>query len=138
MIERGKVCEVSGTTVTVDKQTMEFSFGCKCHGLHPVSRSLRAENKEGFPLSPGQLVEVETPTGRLVTQGLFTLLPPVLGFLGGYLLVPRLFPAIPPRISLDAPSAMGGVVGLFAAAFLVFFIRKLLPAKTAAKIIRIL
>jgi sigma-E factor negative regulatory protein RseC len=90
-----------------------------------------AENPTGLNLMPGQLVETEA-VASAITQGLAVLLPPILGFIAGYVLTGVLFPA-----AGDPARAAAGVLLLFATAFTLYFIRRRFPPKTTRRVIRV-
>jgi sigma-E factor negative regulatory protein RseC len=96
------------------------------------ARFFTAKNSLQFPLAIGQVVQIETPKGMLVEQALAALLPPLLGFMGGFMLSGLLVPA-----SGDPARAAGGVLGLFIAAYLTYLIRKKYPAKTTLHVVGI-
>jgi sigma-E factor negative regulatory protein RseC len=130
MIERGRIREVRGNTLTIAREDNAACFGCmdrkcKTRGLYD------AENPAGLALSPGQLVETETAASAL-KQGLVVLLPPLLGFVAGYIITGFVFPSV-----LEPPRTAAGVLFLFTTAFAIYFIRRRFPPKTIRRVIRI-
>jgi sigma-E factor negative regulatory protein RseC len=80
---------------------------------------------------PGQLVETEA-VASAVKQGLAVFLPPILGFIIGYILTCALFPT-----AGDPPRAAAGVLFLFAVAFALYFLRCRFPPKTIRRVVRV-
>jgi sigma-E factor negative regulatory protein RseC len=83
-----------------------------------------AVNRKKLPLLPGQRVAVEFPRGDAPVQAVTALLPPLLGFIAGYVLGGM---ALSPE-NQDLRAAAGGA-GLFISAGLVYLIRKYLPPR---------
>jgi sigma-E factor negative regulatory protein RseC len=96
------------------------------------ARFFTAKNPFRFPVAIGHVVQIETPKGMLVGQALAALLPPLLGFMGGFILTGLLVPA-----SGDPARAAGGVLGLFMAAYCTYRIRKKYPAETTLQVVGI-
>jgi positive regulator of sigma E activity len=94
---------------------------------------ITAENPAGLPLRTGQIVEVVTRGSSLLSQALAALLPPIFGFLLGFNLIRLVFPR-----AADGASAGMGVLFLFAAAFVVYLVRKKRPAGQVYKVTRVL
>jgi hypothetical protein len=91
-----------------------------------------AEKRGNTELAPGQLVE--TGAGKaLFIQALGALLPPVLGFTGGYLATALFLPSLG-----EASRAATGALLLFAAAAGFYLFRGRFPPKTLPRIVRIL
>jgi sigma-E factor negative regulatory protein RseC len=131
MIERGRIREIRGNTLTITRENSAACFGCMDRKCKAKELSYDAENSAGLTLRPGQLVETETAASAF-RQGMAVLLPPPLGFIAGYGITGLAFP------SVSEPSrTAGGVLLLFAAAFAVYFIRRRFPPKTIRRVTRI-
>jgi sigma-E factor negative regulatory protein RseC len=131
MIERGRIREIRGNTLAITRENSAACFGCMDRKCKAKELSYDAENSAGLALRPGQLVETETAASAL-KQGLGALLPPLLGFIAGYVITGLVFPP-----ASEPSQAAGGVLFLFAAAFAVYFIRRRFPPKTIRRVIRI-
>ena len=125
----GRVRSVSGKTVTI-KPERPACFGClnqECtEGFAPVT----AENVNSLDLAPGQLVETGFSPRALLCQGAAALIPPLLGFIAGFVFTGILFPK-----SGDALRAACGALLLFAAAFGFYFFRKRFPSRHTGVVI---
>ena len=115
----GRIFSISDDTVIVNPGETLSCFGCLKQDCKAHSGRFAAKNTLGLPLSVGLVVEVENPKGSLLKQALKALLPPVLGFLGGYTLTGILFP-----LSGDPARAFSGTLALFLTAFAVYWTRK--------------
>ena len=145
MTETGKVRELREKLVIVAPERSAECFGCMNHvgmyaeGIHAGCKSgagfITAENPAGLSLKTGQTVEVCTVNSSLLSQALIALLPPILGFLLGFNLSRLVFPF---PTAPDGASAGMGILFLFAAAFVVYLIRKKHPASRGYKVTRIL
>jgi sigma-E factor negative regulatory protein RseC len=85
---------------------------CKAGGI-----SYTVTNPRRLPLTVGELVETETPAP--LKQILGTLLPPILGFIAGYVLTGLCFP-----VAGDPAKAAAGVLLMFLSGAVRFLIRK--------------
>ena len=135
MTETGKVREVREKTVIVAPDRGDACFGCmnaECKGGVGL---ITAENPGGLPLKTGQTVEVATINASLLSQALVALLPPILGFLLGFNLSRLVFPF---PTAPDGASAGMGVLFLFAAAFVVYLVRKKHPAGKGYRVTKII
>ncbi|WP_010260197.1 SoxR reducing system RseC family protein [Treponema primitia] len=130
MTETGRIREIRGNTLTLDRENNIACFGCMNRECKAKTLSYHAENTTGLVLQPGQLVETEAAASAL-KQGLTVLLPPLLGFIAGYVLTGIIFPA-----TGDPARAATGVLLLFATAFAVYCIRRHFPPKTICRVIR--
>ena len=135
MTETGRVREVREKTVIVAPDRGAECFGCMASDCRNGAGLITAENPEGLPLETGQTVEVVTVNASLLSQALVALLPPILGFVLGFNLSRLVFPF---PTAPDGASAGMGVIFLFAAAFVVYLIRKKHPANQAYKITKII
>ena len=144
MTETGIVREVKEKTVIVAPDRSAACFGCMNVGMnagsiHAGCRSgagfITAENPGGLSLRTGQTVEVVSSSASLLSQALIALLPPILGFLLGFNLSRLVFPF---PTAPDGASAGMGLLFLFAAAFVVYFVRKKHPAAQGYKVTRII
>lgn len=114
----GRIREISGDILTVSREPpLEACFGCMSQECKSRGISYTAANPRRLPLSVGQMVETETPA--LLKQALGILLPPVLGFIAGYVLTRLCFP-----VAGDPGRAAAGVFLMFLAAAARFLIRK--------------
>ncbi|GHV76154.1 hypothetical protein AGMMS49942_09750 [Spirochaetia bacterium] len=131
MTETGRIREIRGNTLTITRENSIACFGCMNAECKVKELSYNAENSAGLDLQPGQLVETEA-VASAIKQGLAVLLPPILGFIAGYVLTGVLFPS-----ARDPSRAAAGVLLLFAAAFALYFIRRRFPPKTIRRVIRV-
>jgi len=134
MTETGKVREVREKTVIVAPDRSDGCFGCMNAECRSGAGFITAENPAGLPLKTGQIVEVVTINASLLSQALIALLPPILGFLLGFNLSRLVFPFTAP----DGAAAGMGVLFLFAAAFIVYFVRKKHPAGKGYRVTKII
>jgi len=134
MTETGKVREVRENLVIVLPDRSAACFGCMNAECKGGAGLITAENPAGLPLGTGQTVEVATRGSSLLGQAALALLPPILGFLLGFNLSGVIFPFTAP----DGASAGMGVLFLFAAAFVVYLVRKKHPASKGYKVTKII
>ncbi|MFP3040622.1 SoxR reducing system RseC family protein [Treponema primitia] len=130
MIETGRIREIRGNILTLDRENNIACFGCMNRECKTKELSYQAENTTGLAFRPGQIVETEASASAL-KQGLAVLLPPPLGFIAGYVLTGIIFPA-----AGDPSRAAAGALLLFATAFTIYFIRRRFPPKTICRVIR--
>jgi len=140
MTETGKVREVKENLVIVAPDRSAECFGCmKAGGVNAGCKScagfITAENPAGLPLKTGQTVEVSTRGSSLLGQALIALLPPIFGFLLGFNLSGVIFPF---PTAPDGAAAGMGVLFLFAAAFVVYLVRKKHPAGKGYRVTRVI
>jgi positive regulator of sigma E activity len=135
MTETGKVREVREKTVIVAPDRGAACFGCMASDCKSGAGLITAENPAGLSLKTGQTVEVCTVNASLLNQALVALLPPILGFVLGFNLSRLVFPF---PTAPDGASAGMGVIFLFAAAFVVYFIRRKHPAAQGYRVTRII
>jgi positive regulator of sigma E activity len=128
-----RVCTVSGSTVTLLPDSGIECFGCMAGECKKRPTLLAAENHSDTDLRPGQLVETVLPLGALVRDGGAALLPPLLGFMGGFFLV-RIFSPT----AGDAACAAAGVLFLFAGSAAAYVVRRRFPPKTRLAIKRVI
>jgi sigma-E factor negative regulatory protein RseC len=131
MTETGKIREIQGTTLTIDRENDAACFGCPDGDCKARAFSYSAENTAGLLLRPGQLVETETAASPL-KQGLAALLPPPLGFIAGYVAAGFAFPA-----SGEPLRAATGALALFAVAGTLYLIRRRRPPKIIRRVVRV-
>ena len=131
MSEMGRIREIRGNTLTIAQENNLACFGCMKAECKAKELIFKAENPVGLSLQPGQLVETEAAASAL-KQGLTVLLPPVLGFILGYVVTGVIFPN-----AGDPPRAAVGALLLFTAAFALYFIRRSFPPKTIRRVIRV-
>ncbi|MDR1955585.1 MAG: SoxR reducing system RseC family protein [Treponema sp.] len=127
----GRIHAIAGTTVTIHQGAT--CFGCMRPECNPQARLFTAHNSRRLPLKIGQMVEIEAAQVMLIGQALAALLPPALGFLGGFMLTGLLAPG-----AGDPARAAGGALGLFALAYLTYHIRKGCPTETTFHVARVL
>ena len=133
MTETGKVRELREKTVIVAPERGAACFGCMNAECRSGAGFITAENPSGLPLKAGQTVEVVTRGASLLGQALTALLPPILGFLLGFNLSRLVFPQ-----AAEGAVAGMGVLFLFAAAFVVYLVRKKHPAGKGYEVKRII
>jgi positive regulator of sigma E activity len=132
MTETGKIREINGKTVVIKPDLLAACFGCMKEECKACG-SITAENPLSLSLRAGQTVEVSAPAASVFRQALAALVPPALGFAGGFFLTRIFFP------SADEGAAAGmGVIFLFAAAFIVYVVRKRYPPDKVFTITRII
>ena len=132
MTETGTIREISGKTVVIKPDSVAACFGCmkeECRACGGIT----AENPLSLSLKAGQTVEVSAPAASVFRQALAALVPPALGFAGGFFLT-RLFL---PSAGEGAAAGMG-VIFLFAVAFIVYMVRKRNPPDKVFTITRII
>ena len=132
MTETGRVREIKGTIVIVVPDMNAACFGCMNQECK-TSGFISAENPKALSLETGQSVEVSAPGISLLGQVMAALLLPAFGFAAGFFLAHRLFPG-----AGEGAAAGIGVIFLFAAAFVIYKIRKKYPAKMVYEVTRIL
>jgi positive regulator of sigma E activity len=132
MTETGKIREINGKTVYVKPDSLSACFGCMKEECKSCG-SITAENPLSLSLKTGQTVEVSAPAASVFRQALAALAPPALGFAGGFFLT-RLFL----QSANEGACAAVGVIFLFAAAFVVYALRKRKPLDKAYTVTRII
>lgn len=128
----GIVHNIAGNTVIVRQGETLSCFGCMHQECKSHQQFFTAKNPLQLSLSLGQMVEIETPKALLLVQALQVLLPPMLGFIGGFMLTGFLFP-----LAGDPPRAAGGALTLFLTASLTYWIRKRFPTTGIPRVTRI-
>ncbi|GHV82309.1 hypothetical protein AGMMS49991_08670 [Spirochaetia bacterium] len=143
MTETGRVQAVFGNAVTIQREPSadlrsNACFGCmngECRTSHtrlPVGL-ITAENHTGQELQPGQLVETGVTVSSLIIQILTVLCAPLLGFAAVYVLTGLIF-----AVLSEGARAACGVLGLFAAAGILYLIRRKYPSRIKVSILRVL
>jgi sigma-E factor negative regulatory protein RseC len=135
MTETGKVRELRENLVVVAPDRSAGCFGCMNQECKNRSGLITAENPEGLSLREGQTVEVGVAGASLLSQALIAFLPPILGFLLGFNLSRLVFPF---PTAPDGASVGMGLLFLFAAAFIVYLVRKKRPAGSGYRVTRII
>ncbi|MDR2808662.1 MAG: SoxR reducing system RseC family protein [Spirochaetaceae bacterium] len=120
----GNVQNIKGKIVTIRCRESDLCFGCLNHRCKEQSRLIAAKNSKALPLVLGQIVEVKAASSVLAKQIAAALVPPVLGFIAGFTVFGLFFPE-----AGEAPQVFCGLAGLFAAAFIVYRIRRHFPAQ---------
>ena len=133
MTETGRIREIRGNLIIIAPEKGAACFGCTNQECRAGGGIITAENISALPLETGQEVEVEVQGAALLGQSLAALLPPALSFAVGYVLGRLLFPE-----SGEGAAAGVGVIFLFAAAFIVYLIRKRKPAGMAYSVTKII
>jgi len=137
MTETGKIREIYGKTVIIKPDSLDACFGCMKEECRSCGSSntggIIAENPLSLSLKAGQTVEVSAPAASVFRQALAALVPPALGFAGGFFLT-RLFL---PKAG-EGACAAAGVIFLFAVAFIVYAVRKRKPLDKAYTVTRII
>ena len=126
MTEKGKVREVRDNIVIVVTDSSSACFGCMSQECRSTSEFISAENPLALPLEPGQMVEIKPPDTPFLGQTLTALLPPILSFIAGFILIRVLSPG-----AGEGAAAGMGLILLFAASFIVYRIRRKKPAQNA-------
>jgi positive regulator of sigma E activity len=136
MINTGRVVKVRGKEADIqlsDCPENGVCFGCMAQECKRRPHLITALNSPGFPLGVGQLVEIEAADSPLGVQLVQALLPPPLGFIAGFFLTRLFFPS-----SGEAAGAFAGMVCMILACALLYLYRRVKPAKTQARITRLL
>ena len=134
MTEKGKIREIKDNIVIVDPDRSATCFGCMNHECKSGLGFITAENPLALPLEAGQTVEMQAPPGIfLVKQGLNALMPPILGFLAGFIFVSVFFPN-----AGEAAAAGTGVIFLFAAAIIIYRTKRKKAASREFTVTRII
>jgi len=132
MTETGKIREINGKTIIIKPDSLDACFGCMKEECKACG-SITAENRLSLSLKAGQTVEVSAPVASVFRQALSALVPPALGFAGGFLLTRLFFPS-----ASEGAYAAVGVIFLFAVAFIVYTVRKRYPISKVFTITRII
>ena len=132
MTDRGRVREIQGNSITIAPEKGAACFGCMNQECKSGGGLIAAENPENLDIKTGQLVEAEAPGFNFIVQALTAFLPPILGFIAGYALTRLLLPR-----AGEGAAAAGGIVLLFAASFVVLWIRRKKPAPRVFKVTKI-
>jgi len=132
MTETGKIREINGKTVVIKPDSLSACFGCMKKECRACG-SITAENPLSLSLEAGQTVEVNAPMASVFRQALSALVPPALGFAGGFFLTRLFLPE-----SGEGAAAGMGVLFLFASAFIVYAIRKRKSPDNAYTVTRII
>jgi len=134
MTETGIICEVKENQILVKPEKSSACFGCLNTECKKEGFLITAENPHNLALKAGLKVELEIPAKyKLLNQAFIAFLPPILGFLTGYLTVRTFFPFFG-----EGTALFMGLILLFAAACAVYRIRKIKPAESGYKVMRII
>lgn len=132
MKEIGQILEIQNKKIIVKGGAIGECFGCMSHECHVNCRIVQADNVQALPLSVGLWVELDNPTKNIVLQGIAVLLPPIVFFIAGYFITMLILPT-----SGDEVRAAIGAVSLFIGFFAVYWLRKVLPASSGPRVIRV-
>ena len=133
MTEKGIIREIKGNLIIVIPNMGAACFGCMNQECKDNGGLITAENPKALPLKEGQKVEVRAPGIYLMGQAMAALLPPAFGFAASFFLARRLFP------EAGEGAVVGiGVTFIFATAFLVYRVRKKIPAGLAYTVTKII
>jgi hypothetical protein len=118
MAKTEKIFETNGTAANTGPDLNVACSGCikKKYG---ACGGIAAENPLSITLEAGQTVKANAPGTSIFRQALAALLPPALGFTGGFFLTRFLIPE-----AGEAACAATGVIFLFASAFIVYSAKK--------------
>ena len=132
MTEVGVIREINEDRIIVIPTMGPACFGCMNQQCKDNGGLIIAENPKALPIMEGQKVRVRPPGLYLLGYIMATLLPPAFGFATGFFLVRRLFPGA-------GEGVIAGIVAgiFFATAFLVYKIRKKIPANMPYTVMRI-
>ena len=133
MKEIGRIQKISGDTVIIQGGELSACAGCsnsECKGNGSI---FTAKNSLKLPLQIGQMVEIENKASTSFIQAIEVFLPPVAFFIIGYILTGRIAPS-----SSDDVRVGIGVASLFLGFIIMYWVKKLLPAKGAPQITRII
>jgi len=130
--ETGTIREISGNRVIIVPEKGTACFGCMNAECKTNKGIITAENPKALALEKGQIVEINAPGISILGQVLMAFIPPSLGFAAGYFGACLLFPK-----AGEGVYAITGVVFLFIAAFLLYFVRKRRAAKETFTVINI-
>lgn len=133
MKEIGRIQKIEGDLVTIKGGELSACVGCTNSECKGNGNIFTAKNNLGLPIKEGQLVEVENKASTSFIQGLEVFLPPVLLFIIGYVLTGQLAPGSSDDIRVGI-----GVAALFAGFFIMYWIRKIIPAAGAPQITKII
>ena len=133
MTEKGIIREIKENLVIVIPTMGGVAcFSCMNQECKDNGGLIKAKNPKALPLREGQKVEVRAPGLYILCQALAALLPPAFGFVTSFFLVRRLFPE-----AREGAVTGIGVIILFATAFLVYRIKKKIPAGKAYTVTKI-
>lgn len=133
MEDRGRILTIDGKQVTISCGEIGGCYGCMNQECRVSGKILQAENKAGFPLEIGDLVEVGAPASQAVTQALGVFSPPGLLFAAFYAGTAAIFPS-----SGDSARAAAGVLGLALGFLGVYFFKKIFPPKGTLAVLHVL
>ncbi|GHU64122.1 hypothetical protein FACS189447_00240 [Spirochaetia bacterium] len=139
MTETGWISAIEDGAITIRQDSFskfknsEACFGCLSKECKDRQGFITASNPFNLPLEPGMQVETEMSPKMIFSQGFLALIPPVTGFIAGFLLMGWIFPSFG-----DPGKAFGGVILMFAGAFGFSFYRQRHPVKVLPRVVRIL
>ena len=131
MTETGRIRETRGNLAIIVPEKSSACFGCMNLECRSGGGTITAENPKNLPISVSQIVEVET--SGIAGQALTAFLPPILGFMAGFVSIRLFFPE-----TGEGAAAFTGIFLLFASAFAVYRVRKKFPAKNKFFITKIM
>ena len=134
MTETGIIFQIKENLVLIIPEKSSACFGCLNTECKKEDFLITAENPHNLALKAGLKVELKIPANlMLLNQALIALLPPIFGFIIGYLTVRIFFP-----LSGEGIAIFTGLFLLFSAAYTVYRIRKMKPAESGYKVMRII
>jgi len=133
MSETGKIREIRGSLAVVDVDKGPACISCTNVECKTKGRAITAENVLALPLKKGQKVQIGVSGAGLFRQSFSALLPPILGFMGGYLFTRIVFPA-----AGEKTAAFVGALLLFAVSVVFYRIKKRTSAAGGYVVIRII
>lgn len=131
MRETGVILNLDNNMAKVRAGEIASCFGCMSQECKSNNRIYQAENRSRLDLSAGDYVEIENKVQNSILQACSVLMPPLLGFIGVFMLVKHLVPG-----SDESMQAAFGSLASILSFFIVYWVRKLLPSRTAPIILR--
>ena len=110
----GSIYSIKGNIVTI-KCNDDVCSSCLSLSCKGKDRFVTVENTKAMPLSIGQVVEVKANHSLLAKQIIVAFVPPLLGFIVGFMTIRLFFSQ-----ASEALQVVCGLAGLFAAAFIVY------------------
>ena len=137
MIETGRIESIADNVVQIRPKETDACFGCLNYECKKNRGLIRALNTFNLPIQIGQWVTAEVSNRSAIMQAVIALGPVLFGFIAGYFISGTGFLPIEDPLSEGARAACG-VAGLFAAAFIVYGIRRKFPPREIVRIVNII